>query len=62
MLITRQNRLLPMLSGVVVLMLLLVLMRACSDEHEAPSTLDTRVPMPTRPRIRSKPLQPTLRP
>jgi len=48
MLITRQNRLLPMLSGVVVLMLLLVLMRACSDEHEAPSTLDT-VPVAARP-------------
>jgi len=48
MLITRQNRLLPILSGVVVLMLLLVLMRACSDEHEAPSTLDM-VPVAARP-------------
>lgn len=48
MLITRQNRLLPILCGVVVLMLLLVLMRACSDEHEAPGTLDT-VPVAARP-------------
>lgn len=48
MLITRQNRLLPILTGAVVLMLVLVLMRACSDEQEAPSKLDT-VPVAARP-------------
>ncbi len=48
MLITRQNRLLPILTGVVVLMLLLVLMRACNDEHEAAGSLDA-VPIAARP-------------
>jgi cell division protein ZapB len=48
MLLTRQNRLLPILSGIVVLMLLLVLMRACSDENEAPGRLDA-VPVAARP-------------
>ena len=48
MLITRQNRLLPILTGIVVLMLILVLMRACSDVDEAPATLDA-VPVAARP-------------
>ena len=48
MLITRQNRLLPILAGIVVLMLVLVLAKSCSDEDTAGSTLED-VPTASRP-------------
>ncbi|MEX2123879.1 MAG: TIGR03752 family integrating conjugative element protein [Woeseia sp.] len=48
MLITRQNRLLPLLAAIVILMLILVLGRSCSRDEQDRVLLD-RVPQVSRP-------------